>query len=99
MVGASRNEKAGPTARLCVLVFLLGKDAKHYAPVKRDAVERDIESLAVGVGPRCADARPETFAVLGVADLVGDMGWRFGGSRFVGGGLCVVGHGKSPFRS
>ena len=40
-----------------------------------------------GVGPGCADAGDETYAALGLADVVSDVRWRL---RSGGGGLRVV---------
>lgn len=71
-------------------------DAEGYPPVERYSFNMDIEAFAVGMFPGTSDAGPEGFAFRTVADMVSNMGWKFGSRRLGVGGIVV--HGKSPFR-
>ena len=64
-------------ARPDSLLAFLGRDAEADASVERHGFNLDIESLAVGMLPCAADARPDGVAAFAVAHMVGDVGWDF----------------------
>ena len=76
------------------LLLLLGEDAERDAAIERDALQLDVEPVAVGVCPGGTDAGPEPFFAVSVFDLIGDVAGAF--ARTGSGSCCGVGHKMFP---
>ena len=61
------------------LFRLFGRKTEGDAAVERDSFNLDVEAIAVFMRPGAADAGPESFAAIRVADMECVVGWRFGG--------------------
>ena len=77
-------KRADLAARPALLFGFIGWHAETDAAVEGDGIDLDVETLTVGVLPGAADASPDRFAALSVADIIGNEARCFRGGWVIG---------------